>query len=86
MRVLIESHSGPSRQRKPPLTDQPISGLLKALSGFEVVGSDAELILGAHQLVIRKQLCRFDARDSDQALSTAEAVLSWVEQLDRPPG
>jgi HEPN domain-containing protein len=28
----------------------------------------------------------FDARDSDQALSTAEAVLSWVEQLDRPPG
>ena len=28
----------------------------------------------------------FDARDSDQALRTAEAVLSWVEQLDRPPG
>jgi hypothetical protein len=28
----------------------------------------------------------FDARDSDQALRTAKAVLSWVEQLDRPPG
>jgi predicted nucleic acid-binding protein len=59
--VLIESHSGPSRKRKPPLTDQQISGLLKALSGFDVVGSDAELILDAHQLVIRAQLCWFDA-------------------------
>jgi HEPN domain-containing protein len=28
----------------------------------------------------------FDARDSDQALSTAKAVLSWVEQLDQPHG
>jgi hypothetical protein len=61
MRVLIESHSGPSRNHEPPLTDQPISGFLKALSGFEVVGSDAELILDAHQLVIRGQLSWFDA-------------------------
>ena len=43
MRVLIESHSGPSRNLEPPLTDQQINVLLKALSGFEVVGSDAEL-------------------------------------------
>ena len=28
----------------------------------------------------------FDARDSDQALSTAKAVLAWVEQLDQPHG
>jgi hypothetical protein len=86
MRVLIESHSGPSRNLEPPLTDQQINVLRKALSGFEVVGSDAELILDVHQLMIREQLCRFVARDSDQARSTAEAVLSWVEQLDRPPG
>jgi hypothetical protein len=43
MRVLIESHSGPSRNLEPPLTDQQINVLLKALSGFEVVGSDALL-------------------------------------------
>jgi len=45
----------------PPLADQQISGLLKALSGFEVVGSDAELILDAHKLVIRAQVSWFDA-------------------------
>ncbi|MEI7666142.1 MAG: HEPN domain-containing protein [Synechococcaceae cyanobacterium ELA263] len=28
----------------------------------------------------------FDARDSDQALTTAKAVLNWVEQLDQPQG
>ena len=28
----------------------------------------------------------FDPRDSDQALTTAEAVLIWVEQLDQPHG
>jgi HEPN domain-containing protein len=28
----------------------------------------------------------FDARDSNQALSTAAAVLAWVEQLDQAPG
>ncbi|MCX5949043.1 MAG: HEPN domain-containing protein [Cyanobacteria bacterium] len=28
----------------------------------------------------------FDARDSDQALTTAKAVLAWVEQLDQPHG
>ena len=25
-------------------------------------------------------------RDSDQALTTAKAVLAWVEQLDQPHG
>jgi hypothetical protein len=29
---------------EPPLTDQQISVLLKALSGFEVVGTDAQLV------------------------------------------
>ena len=61
MRVLIESHAVPSRNLEPPLTDQQISLLLKARSGFEVVGSDAELILDAHQLVIRAQVSWFDA-------------------------
>jgi HEPN domain-containing protein len=28
----------------------------------------------------------FDARDSDQALTTAMAVLAWVEELDQSPG
>ena len=28
----------------------------------------------------------FDLRDSNQALSTAKAVLAWVEQLDQPQG
>jgi HEPN domain-containing protein len=28
----------------------------------------------------------FEARDSEQALTTAKSVLTWVEQLDQPPG
>jgi HEPN domain-containing protein len=28
----------------------------------------------------------FEARDSDQALTTAKALLAWVEQLDQPSG
>ncbi len=28
----------------------------------------------------------FDDRDSEQALTTAKAVLAWVEQLDQVPG
>lgn len=49
MQMLIELRSVASRKLEPPLTDHPINGLLKTRSGFEVVGSDAVLILDVHQ-------------------------------------
>ena len=54
--VLVELRSVLSRKLQPPLTDQQMTALLEALAGFEVVSSDANLILDAHQLAIREQL------------------------------
>jgi predicted nucleic acid-binding protein len=48
--VLIELRSVASRRLQPPLSDPQISGLLEALSGFEVVPTDSTLVLDAHQL------------------------------------
>ncbi|MFN7898857.1 MAG: hypothetical protein ACK5N0_04200 [Synechococcaceae cyanobacterium] len=65
----------PSRKHKPPLTDQQISVLLKALGGFEVVGSDAELILAAHQLAILEQLSWVDTLNAEAAIRGHDALL-----------
>jgi predicted nucleic acid-binding protein len=46
--VWIELRSVASPKLQPPLSDQRTTALLEALAGFEVVGSDANLILDAH--------------------------------------
>jgi predicted nucleic acid-binding protein len=56
IQVLIELRSVASRKLQPPLGDQQITALLQALAGFEVLGTDANQILDAHQLAIREQL------------------------------
>ena len=73
--VLIELRSVASRKLQPPLNDQQISALLQALAGLEVVGSDANLILDAHQLAIREQLSWFDALIAEAAIRSRCAVL-----------
>ncbi|GDX77212.1 twitching motility protein PilT [Cyanobium sp.] len=73
--VLIELRSVVSRKLQPPLTDQQITALLEALVGFEVVSTDANLILDAHQLAIREQLSWFDALIAEAAIRSRCSVL-----------
>ena len=73
--VLIELRSVASRKLQPPLSDQRITALLEALAGFEVVGTDANLILDAHQLAIREQLSWFDALIAEAAIRSRCALL-----------
>jgi predicted nucleic acid-binding protein len=73
--VLIELRSVVSRKLQPPLTDQQITALLEALVGFEVVSTDANLILDAHQLAIREQLSWLDALIAEAAIRSRCSVL-----------
>lgn len=73
--VLIEIRSVASRKLKPPLSDEQISALLEALSGFEVVCTDANLVLDAHQLAISETISWFDALIVEAAIRSRCDVL-----------
>ena len=73
--VLIELSSVVSRKLQSPLTDQQMTALLEALAGFEVVSTDANLILDAQQLAIREQLSWFDALIAEAAIRSRCSVL-----------
>jgi predicted nucleic acid-binding protein len=73
--VLIELRSVVSRELQAPLTDPQMTALLEALAGFEVVSTDANLILDAHQLAIREQLSWFDALIAEAAIRSRCSVL-----------
>ena len=73
--VLIELRSVASRKLQPALGDQQITALLQALAGFEVLGTDANLILDAHQLAIREQLSWFDALIAEAAIRSRCTLL-----------
>lgn len=73
--VLIELRSVVSRKLQPPLTDQQMTALLEALAGFEVVSTDANLSLDAHQLAIREQLSWFDALITEAAIRSRCSIL-----------
>ena len=73
--VLIELRSVASRKLQPPLDAQQITALLQALGGFEVVSSDSNLILDAHQLAMREQLSWFDALIAEAAIRSRCNIL-----------
>ena len=73
--VLIELRAVASCKLQPPLGDRQITDVLEALNGFEVLGTDANLILDAHQLAIREQLSWFDALIAEAAIRSRCAVL-----------
>lgn len=73
--VLIQIRSVASRKLQPPLSDGQISGLLEALSGFEVVATDTSLVLDAHQLACREKLSWFDALIAEAAIRNRCDVL-----------
>ncbi len=74
--VLIDIRSVASRKLKPPLSDEQISALLEALSGFEVVCTDANLALDAHQLAISETISWFDALIVEAAIRSRCDVLN----------
>ena len=73
--VLIELRSVASRKLQPPLPAAEIAAMLEALSGFEVVSTDANLVLDAHQLAEREQLSWFDALIAEAAIRSRCPVL-----------
>lgn len=80
---------------QPPHT-QVLGQLVKLLTaeGLDVTALDPLPLLALSRMTVTSRYPLddtppselFDARDSDQALTTAKAVLNWVEQLDQPQG
>jgi predicted nucleic acid-binding protein len=70
-----QSHPGVGSETQPPLSAQQITSLLKALAAFEVVRTDANLILDAPQLALREQLSWFNALITEAAIRSRSAVL-----------
>ena len=73
--VLIELRSVATRKLQPPLAEAQITGLLEALSGFEVVTTNHHLVLDAHQLAMREQLSWFDALIAEAAIRSGCTIL-----------
>jgi predicted nucleic acid-binding protein len=59
--VLIELRSVLTRKLKPPMPHEDTRLALNALSQFEVLATDAAVVLDAHELAQREQLSWFDA-------------------------
>lgn len=73
--VLIELRAVASRKLEPPLPAAQIATLLEALAAFEVVNTDANLVLDAHLLAEREQLSWFDALIAEAAIRSRCTVL-----------
>lgn len=59
--VLIEFRSVLTRKLKPPLTHNDTRLALQALASFEVMTTDAQFVLDAHELAHLEQISWFDA-------------------------
>ena len=70
-KVLIELRSVASRKLQPPLGITQTHDLLEALSGFEVISTDDNLVLDANHLAITENLSWFDALIADIGHSRA---------------
>jgi predicted nucleic acid-binding protein len=63
------------RKLVPPLSDGQISELLEALVGFEVVSTDANLVMDAHLLASCEKLSWFDALIAEAAIRSRCSIL-----------
>jgi predicted nucleic acid-binding protein len=73
--VLIELVAVARRKLEPPLSDGQISELLEALVGFEVVSTDANLVMDAHLLASCEKLSWFDALIAEAAIRSRCSIL-----------
>lgn len=68
--VLIELRAVLTRKFTPPLTTRDTRLALDALAAFEVVATDASLVLDAHELAVAERLAWFDALIAEAAIRT----------------
>ncbi len=73
--VLIELRAVFTYKLKPPLAAEDTRAALNALARFEVIATDANLVLDAHELAIAEQLSWFDALIAEAAIRTHCEVL-----------
>lgn len=73
--VLIELRSVLTRKLKPALNHADTLRALTAVASFEVVATDQNLVLDAHELAQREQLSWFDALIVEAAIRSGCAVL-----------
>lgn len=73
--VLIELRSVLTRKFTPPMSANDTRSALNALASFEVVSTDANLVLDAHELAVTEQLSWFDALIAEAAIRTRCEVL-----------
>ena len=78
--VMLELHSVLTRKFAPPLSTPEAERVLAALERFEVVASDADLVLRAAHTVVEHQLSIWDAMILEAArLAGCSEV--WTEDL-----
>lgn len=73
--VLIELRSVLTRELKPALSPAEVMRALTAVASFEVIATDQNLVLDAHELAQREQLSWFDALIVEAAIRSGCAVL-----------
>ena len=73
--VLIELRSALMRKFRPVLSSGDTRSALNALAAFEVVSTDVNLVLDAHELAGLEQLSWFDALIVEAAIRTRCEVL-----------
>ena len=79
--VLIELRSVLTRKLDPPLPGSDTRAALEALSAFEVVPANSDLVLDAHELANTAQLSWFDALIAEAAIRSGCSVL-YSEDLN----
>ena len=80
-KVLIELRSVGSRKLQPPLEITQSHDLLEALSGFEVIKTDDNLVRDADHLAITEHLSWFDALIADFGHSRTIQALQVINPL-----
>ncbi len=73
--VLIELRAVMARKFQPPLSSSECRKALEALAGFEVVQTNAALVLDAHEVAVANQIAWFDALILEAAIKSQCSVL-----------
>lgn len=80
--VLIELRAVVTGKLKPALSPKEAGIALAALSAFEVVATDSNLVLDAHELAVTEQLSWFDALIVESAIRSRCDVLYSEDLAD----
>lgn len=73
--VMIELRAVLSRKFKPAWTTSDLRVALQALAAFEVVSTNANLVLDAHELAEAEQLSWFDGLIAEAAIRSGCSIL-----------